>query len=1009
MFSDVNFNIIMLEGAYKKIKSYYHYNKNFVFMKQKVAQFEYDEGCMRETINMLAELLANPNKSANRKKISDWINDIDVYIMPKSFVNKEEKSDMFVTSSLPDNKPINKVNFFIDMNMQLHLLETLWTILIGKIIMEKGAITNDCYGNCLDNQVLYNKQEDYLHSINFSKNKMFSIYFNKYCEWKNGAIKAAKTASGKKKDSLLFSLDIKSYFYSVRWNFKELYTFLDNDTRLNSIMILTKIIEKIYAKYTDILSLYREDLQMNKKNEYILPIGLFSSMVIANIYLSSFDKQMRDNPEVLFYGRYVDDLLILIDVTMDANNISEKTAIDTYLVKKYPVLEKGTEKKYVIAGYPTLKIQENKVKMIYFEHKSAKAIIGRFKEMLEPPSQMNIIPDSKLKFPDLEEAAYVIKNFNRETKIRDVGQVEIDRFQLGWHMSQLVLNNRSRKEFLSLEEKIERYNEGLNILEFFRGSKALEYNSNWVNVLYYFLLTSDSNKSAWKEFEANARTAIKQIKIEQLEDIKKEKRREVKKKLQQDLYRHFDICVAIALALNLNFSKKEKANIIELAKQIRKANLFNHHLVAYPLINYADELDDECDLTRVKPEDIRRMKLSIKFSRKSKLSPRFIFIDEIFQFVFLKQVTRGGNYYLDTEKGGAEQKIKYIQDYFYEVNNIHYDPQKALEIVIKNEELYGGYVVQRIKLGKNNISKKIVRIAIANVRLNTRRCCFGLEDMGMIDLNRPDFLKFMEEAYSRNNNPVDFLLLPEFYLPLQWISDVLTFVRNTGITVISGLQYITCDDQAYNNVAVFTAVKSGKYRNAIMLVREKNDYAPMEKELLAIKKYCCKDQEKPNYQIISSEGIDYGIFLCYEFTDIVARSLYKNQVDILFAPEHNKDTSYFSSIIETTTRDLHTFIVQSNTSIYGDSRIVGPYGKNDRNVVQIKGGDCDDIIVGTIELEKVREYQQNVKREARERIEEYLKLGKAERYKKEQEIFKQKEIKIAKTSARFKARYLEEN
>ena len=29
-----------------------------------------------------------------------------------------------------------------------------------------------------------------------------------------------------------------------------------------------------------------------------------------------------------------------------------------------------------------------------------------------------------------------------------------------------------------------------------------------------------------------------------------------------------------------------------------------------------------------------------------------------------------------------------------------------------------------------------------------------------------------------------------------------------------------------------------------------------------------------------------------------------------------------------------------------------PFGRNDRNVLQIKGGDKDDIIIGTIELEK---------------------------------------------------------
>ncbi len=110
-----------------------------------------------------------------------------------------------------------------------------------------------------------------------------------------------------------------------------------------------------------------------------------------------------------------------------------------------------------------------------------------------------------------------------------------------------------------------------------------------------------------------------------------------------------------------------------------------------------------------------------------------------------------------------------------------------------------------------------------------------------------------------------------------------------------------------------------------------------------------------------NNGIRYGIFLCYEFTDIVARSLYKNKVDVIFAPEHNRDTSYFANIIETTARDLHVFIVQANTSIYGDSRITGPYGRNNRNVIQIKGGDRDDIIVGTIELGKVEQYQREEK------------------------------------------------
>lgn len=96
-------------------------------------------------------------------------------------------------------------------------------------------------------------------------------------------------------------------------------------------------------------------------------------------------------------------------------------------------------------------------------------------------------------------------------------------------------------------------------------------------------------------------------------------------------------------------------------------------------------------------------------------------------------------------------------------------------------------------------------------------------------LNRKDFINFLRQSYDER---VHFLLLPEFYLPIQWISDVLAFVRRSGITVITGLQYVVANKVAHNNVAVFPAIKSGKhgnYMSSCMFVREKNDYAPMER------------------------------------------------------------------------------------------------------------------------------------------------------------------------------------
>ena len=45
---------IMLEGSYRKLKSYYYYNKNFILMRKKIANFESDEGKMDETFSMLS-------------------------------------------------------------------------------------------------------------------------------------------------------------------------------------------------------------------------------------------------------------------------------------------------------------------------------------------------------------------------------------------------------------------------------------------------------------------------------------------------------------------------------------------------------------------------------------------------------------------------------------------------------------------------------------------------------------------------------------------------------------------------------------------------------------------------------------------------------------------------------------------------------------------------------------------------------------------------------------------
>lgn len=214
---------------------------------------------------------------------------------------------------------------------------------------------------------------------------------------------------------------------------------------------------------------------------------------------------------------------------------------------------------------------------------------------------------------------------------------------------------------------------------------------------------------------------------------------------------------------------------------------------------------------------------------------------------------------------------------------------------------------------------------------------------------------------------VDILVFPEYYFPLPWLLDISMFALKNHITIITGLQYITVAGQAYNTVCNFVPSVTGhRFVNGFMLFREKNFYAPDEVIELSRIKHICSDQEIPYYYRVSNGKYTYSTILCYEFTDITSRATMKSKIELLFVPQLNKDTNYFSAIVESTARDLHCFVVQANTSAYGDSRITAPYKTEAKNILQVKGGETDVVMIATLNVEELiakrNSYRQEIKR-----------------------------------------------
>jgi len=103
----------------------------------------------------------------------------------------------------------------------------------------------------------------------------------------------------------------------------------------------------------------------------------------------------------------------------------------------------------------------------------------------------------------------------------------------------------------------------------------------------------------------------------------------------------------------------------------------------------------------------------------------------------------------------------------------------------------------------------------------------------------------------------------------------------------------------------------------------------------------------------------FGLLLCSELTDAAIHAHFRGHVDAIFCLEWNRDVDTFSALVESTAQTIHTFMVQVNNRLYGDSRIRAPLKKHfQRDLIRLKGGIHDYFVVGELPIQKLRDFQQ---------------------------------------------------
>src|SRR5690606_30005361 len=182
-------------------------------------------------------------------------------------------------------------------SMDFHVLSALWMLQVG---CHYDKNLDDCaYGSRLRRTTKGEFNERSLGS--------FKPYLKPFRDWRNGGISAMRSALESKKSIVALTADVSSFYHELNPKFML-------DESFNELLELPEDLEqpelkKLHRLFIHALQAWAKQTPLKKG----LPVGLPASAVVANMALFELDRVIQEQIAPLYYGRYVDDIILVMD------------------------------------------------------------------------------------------------------------------------------------------------------------------------------------------------------------------------------------------------------------------------------------------------------------------------------------------------------------------------------------------------------------------------------------------------------------------------------------------------------------------------------------------------------------------------------------------------------------------------------------------------------------------------------------------------------------------------
>lgn len=872
------------------------------------------------------------------------------------------------------SKPDAEFRVMAQCSLDFHVLSALWMLKVGH--QYDAKLTSCAFGNRL-------RRTQDCTQINPLSLGSFTPYLKPFRNWRDNGISAMRTALDSGKKVIALTADVSSFYHELKPGFMLDKSFLndvlsltlaENENKLNKLFITAL---EAWAAATPL-----------KKG---LPVGLPASAVVANMALIELDRVIEQKVVPLYYGRYVDDILLVMENGANFHSTSELwnwlfersdeklswgDSSDSKKICFQPKYFKSGKNKSDICFANA----KNKVFMLSGE--TGKTLVNTIAHQIhERASEWRAMPklphyadhvgtDMLAATQNNGEAADNLRKADELTmrragfaiKLRDYEAYERDLDPDAWRAHRHAFLRAFTQHVLVLPDFFELSIYLPRVIRLATACEDFRELRKIINALEKLCgriwLNCTVSIKAWSTGEPSidekmvlARWEVQLFKTI-FESVAAAFPPQLTKKGQQNWKDNMEDYKPDSIT---GFKKPWRRSYKDFQRE--QARLFSFDLAHMPFRFIG--LPKEMVAQRGIPE---RSKGSIE-DPSAELLPYSILngVSFLAKWINLKGLPRG-LLFATRPFNLAELCVLSNTVYAKESQGELQEIVMSLRGFKLNDKM--PYMSRRgiLRIPDSSPSSKY-RIAVSSWQTRLDSWAASVTKEFDPDVQRYSRLNRLLDSVISNPEKSRYLILPELALPPLWFFRIARKLQGRGISLIAGVEYLHSEDSKVRN-QVWAALSHDGLGFPSTIVYRQDKQRPAlheEHELHRMAGLKMKPEKTWKHPPIIEHGeFRFALLVCSELTNIGYRSALRGKVDALFVPEWNQDTETFNALVESAALDIHAYVVQCNDRQYGDSRIRAPYKESwKRDVLKVKGGITDYCVIGEIDIHSLRQFQSN--------------------------------------------------